>query len=122
MKRMLIIQMVIDVMCCGWILIEDPLIKFPTERALNAIESRFPRDDLSADAKRDLNAYTDLIVGNQEATERSLTYVRIGGLAIGALLFVQNSILLVKLGRISRPNKAWPDNPLPRSESEIESW
>jgi hypothetical protein len=122
MKRVLTIVIVIDVLCCGWILIEEPFIKLPTEQALNAIERRFLRDDLSGEATHDLDNFTDIIVGNQKGTQNSLTYVRIGGISIGALLLVQNIILLVKLGQINKHSKSRLDNPLPRPQSELEPW
>ena len=94
MRISLIILSIVDVLCCGWILLQFPITKVKTDWAVTTIERSFLRTDLTDEEKRSFDFFKRWIVWNEESATDMLNNVRYAGIAIGAVLFGQNLVLL----------------------------
>lgn len=99
MKAILAAVIWIDILACVWIVLQFPVIKMATPVAMAAIEKDFARPEFSEEDRERFKGLRYRIEGNEAATSGCLMNVRIGALVIGAVLLVQNLVLLSMLRR-----------------------
>ena len=97
MKKLLITVIIADILFCGWIALQIPITKWPTNRAIERIERRYMRNDLTAKERDEFEFDKSWILGNQTATSSNLQNIKVSALVIGALLLVQNIVILSAL-------------------------
>ena len=103
----------INILACGYVLLQGPIIKTTTSSAISAIEANFLRDDLSGGERDQIKALTIRIIQNQTAAMSSFWHATIGALFIGLLLLIQNLVILAILRRQKRAEQdedTKPDN------------
>jgi hypothetical protein len=94
MRILLIILSIVNVLCCGWILLQFPIIKLDTDWAVGAIETKYLRSDLTTEERDSFEFFKWSILSNQQVTSEMLASVKVAGIALGATLLVQNLVLL----------------------------
>jgi hypothetical protein len=94
MRILLITLSIVGVLCCGWILLQFPIIKIDTDRAVSTIESKYLRSDLTTGERDSFELFKWSILSNQQVTSEMLASVKVAGIALGATLLVQNLVLL----------------------------
>jgi hypothetical protein len=94
MRILLIILSILDVLCCGWILLQFPIMKVKTDRAVSTIETQYLRGDLTTEERDSFEFFKGWILSNQQVTSEMLGGVKVAGIALGATLLVQNLVLL----------------------------
>lgn len=73
MKAMLSAVIWIDILACIWIVLQFPIMKTPTSNAMEAIEDKFVRQDLSGEDRGHFESFKQRIAGNQNAAMDCLT-------------------------------------------------
>ena len=109
MRILLIILSTVVVLCCGWILLQFPIMKIRTDWAISTVETEFLRRDLTSEEKKSFEFFKGWILSNQRTTSEMLGNVKVAGITLGATLLIQNLVLLSILKsqlnrRTSRPS------------------
>ena len=94
MRILFIILSTIVVLCCGWILLQFPIMKVDTDWAIRSIQAKYLRSDLTSEEKENFEFFKGWILSNQQTTSEMLGNVKVAGITLGATLLLQNLILL----------------------------
>jgi hypothetical protein len=94
MRILLIILSTIVVLCCGWILLQFPIMKVDTDWAISTIETKYLRSDLTSEERESFEFFKGWILSNQRTTSEMLGNVKVAGITLGATLLIQNLVLL----------------------------
>lgn len=87
--------LLICVAVLGLSILKTPLMKLPTEMAVEEIEDRYLRDNLTEKEKEEYDFRKKWILWNQEGSHAAYTFSLKGILIITILSALQNAILLV---------------------------
>jgi len=94
MKYTRILMIVLAIGCWATAFLQTPIMKWPTHRAVERIESDFIRSDLTEDERRQLDFNMQWIQSNQSASYSAFQFT-LGSLAVlAAFVVVQNIYLL----------------------------
>ena len=93
-KKILVITIIVALIIGGYISLQLPITKLPTEHALKSIEKDFIKADLKYKEKDRLRFLKKWILGNQKRALEHNRNSRFAGLLVCLLLIVNNLIVL----------------------------
>jgi len=89
----LILTSLLNILCCAWIFLQFPLTKVETDWALEVIETKHLRGDLTDEEKEDFNFFKGWILANQKSTSEKLDNAKEMGIGLGLVFLLQNMVL-----------------------------
>ena len=84
-------------------LLQFPIIKIRTDSAIDSIETHYLRRDLTTEETGSFRFFKASILRNQQVTYEMLGNVKVAGIALGAVLLLQNLVILSVLNKIQKP-------------------
>lgn len=93
-KKILIINLILSIIIGGYIFLQLPITKLPTENAIKSMEEKFIRTDLNEEEKDSFQFLKGWILGNQKSALRCNWNSRSAGLIMCIIILISNSVML----------------------------